>query len=410
MRDIVIVGAGPAGLFAAINCTTMGRNVTVIEKTNTPGKKLLISGGGQCNLTNAEPTRAMLDRYFGSGRFLKPALMTFDSSKLMNFFEERGLKLFVREDGKVFPSTYSARDVLEVLLAECEKQGIRMLYNCRVKGIARRTPGGFVVSSHKGELGADYLVLATGGRSYEGTGSSGDGYSIASALGHSIVEPRPALTSVSIKDFEFGDLAGVSLKAVDVSLWRDSKKTSSRTEDLLITHEGLSGPAILHLSREAGRGDEIRVNFSGITREELERRILKLAAEEGKKLLKTSLHDLGLPERLLDKILEMNGITERLCSELKKEERKKLISSLFEMSFEIESVGGFSQAMVTRGGVQLSEVNPKTMESRIVPNLFFAGEILDFDGETGGYNLQAAFSTGYVAGTTINKRTSREDQ
>jgi hypothetical protein len=135
-----------------------------------------------------------------------------------------------------------------------------------------------------------------------------------------------------------------------------------------------------------------------------------LAAEEGKKLLKTSLHDLGLPERLLDKILEMNGITERLCSELKKEERKKLISSLFEMSFEIESVGGFSQAMVTRGGVQLSEVNPKTMESRIVPNLFFAGEILDFDGETGGYNLQAAFSTGYVAGTTINKRTSREDQ
>jgi predicted Rossmann fold flavoprotein len=149
MRDIVIVGAGPAGLFAAINCTTMGRNVTVIEKTNTPGKKLLISGGGQCNLTNAEPTRAMLDRYFGSGRFLKPALMTFDSSKLMNFFEERGLKLFVREDGKVFPSTYSARDVLEVLLAECEKQGIRILYNCRVKGIARRTPGGFVVSSQK---------------------------------------------------------------------------------------------------------------------------------------------------------------------------------------------------------------------------------------------------------------------
>lgn len=409
MRDVVIIGAGPAGLFAGISCTTMGRNVTIIEKTSSPGKKLLLSGGGQCNLTNAEPASAMLKRYFGAGRFLKPSLMAFDSNSLKDFFEQRGLQLFSREDGKVFPATYSARDVLEVLLGECEKQGIQIRYGCGARGIELTPSGRFKLSTQAGEINADYLVIAAGGKSYQETGSSGDGYFLAEMLGHSIVSPRPALTSVSIKDFTFSDLAGISLKEAEVTLWRNQKKVTGRREDLLFTHEGFSGPSILHLSREAEPEDIIKVNISGLPREKLEARLIELFTKEGKKLVKTALNSLlDIPDRLLTKIVEISGLAQRSCSELKKEERKALVRNLFESSFVIEKIGDFSQAMVTRGGVSLSEVNPKTMESRLVANLFFSGEVLDFDGETGGYNLQAAFSTGYLAGKTIKGKTSRE--
>lgn len=407
MREVVILGAGPAGIFAAINCTTAGRNVTIIEKTSSAGKKLLISGGGQCNLTNAESPSLMLKRYFGAGRFLKPSLMAFDSQKLMDFFERRGLRLHTREDGKVFPVTYSAGDVLEVLLKECDRQGIKIVYNCRAKDVIQFPSGGFLVKTESDSINADYLLIATGGKSYPETGSTGDGFALAKKLGHSLSEQRPALTSVTIRNFGFGDLSGISLRNVEVSLWRNLKKVTTRVEDLLFTHDGFSGPVILHLSREASPGDMIRLNLSGQLREKLEANLISLLSKEGKKLVKNVLDEYGLPERLLSKIIDLAGVGERICSEVRKDERKALVTGLCELDFEIERVGDFTNAMVTRGGVSLSEVNPKTMESRIVNNLFFAGEVLDFDGETGGYNLQAAFSTGYVAGRTINARTSR---
>lgn len=410
MREVVILGAGPAGIFAAINCTTMGRNVTIIEKTNSAGKKLLISGGGQCNLTHAESPSLMLKRYFNAGRFLKPSLMAFDWQRLTDFFEHRGLKLHTREDGKVFPVTYSAGDVLEVLLKECDRQGIRIVCNCRAKEILKLPSGGFSVKTEADSISADYLLIATGGKSYPETGSTGDGFALAKKLGHSLSEQRPALTSVAIRNFGYGDLSGISLKNVEVSLWRNMKKVTTRAEDLLFTYEGFSGPVILHLSREAAPGDIVRLNLSGQSREKLEANLIFLLSREGKKLVKNALAEYSLPERLLSKIIDLAGVGERICSEVRKDERKALVAGLCELDFEIERIGDFSNAMVTRGGVSLSEVNPKTMESRIVSNLFFAGEVLDFDGETGGYNLQAAFSTGYVAGKTIYAKTSREEK
>lgn len=402
----MVIGAGPAGLFTAISCTTAGRNVMILEKNDTPAKKLLLTGSGQCNLTNNDPPREMLKHYFEASRFLKPAIMAFDNTKLKEFFQDRGLEMTTRDNGKIFPATLSAKDVLEVLLGECEKQGIELRCNSRVTSVEHTENGLFKITTSDGEVRAAFLAITTGGKSYPHTGSSGEGYFLARQLGHTIQEPTPALAALYTDD-PLGDLAGISVKEVSVSLWRDGKKLAQRSGDLLFTHLGLSGPVILHLSRDVLPGDLIKLNLSGWKGEEGEKILLNMLKSGGKKNLKNILHTLNLPERLIEKLLELSHTEARTGSDIRKEERKELLRLLTEMDFSVSKTEGFSMAMLTRGGVSLSQVNSKSMESKLVSGLYFAGEVLDFDGESGGYNLQAAFSTGYLAGVSIKRKSAR---
>jgi hypothetical protein len=402
--DLIVVGAGPAGLFCAASASGGNRKVLVLEKKRTPGRKLLISGSGRCNLTHDGEARAFLDRYGGAGRFLRPALLGFTNLDLVAFFEERGLSMTTLEGGKVFPETQRSRDVLTVLLAECEARKVEISGGKTVTSI-EKSEEGFLVACGNDIHRSRFLVIATGGRSYPATGSAGDGYSFAEALGHAIAEVGPALAPVRIRDYPFADLAGISLPGARVSIFR-GKKVKEGVGDVLFTHDGLSGPGILDLSRDIRDGDLLRVSFAGARKkEEMERWLLARSEEEGGRNLRSVLAELAIPARLASRVLELLEIPQDLkCASMTRRMRIDLADHLSGFPMIVEEVGGFDLAMATRGGVDLREIDPKTMESRLVPGLYFVGEVLDVDGDTGGYNLQAAFSTGFLAAERIRKR------
>ncbi|MDF0591177.1 BaiN/RdsA family NAD(P)/FAD-dependent oxidoreductase [Candidatus Methanocrinis natronophilus] len=404
LLDLIVIGVGPAGLFAAINAAGGGGRVLVLEKKRTPGRKLLISGSGRCNITHDGDIRAFLDRYGGAGRFLRPALLGFTNCDLIAFFEERGLSMTTLEGGKVFPKTQRSRDVLDILIAEGEARGVEIACAKSVTSI-EKSGDEFLVACGDEAYRSRTLVIATGGRSYPATGSSGDGYSFAGALGHAIVEVGPALAPVRIRDYPFADLAGISLPGARVSIFR-GKKVKEETGDVLFTHDGLSGPGILDLSRYIRAGDVLRVSFAGERRrEEIDDWHLERSQKDGPRNLRSVLAELVIPARLAARVLEVLHIPVDLkCAEMTRAMRTGLADHLAGFPFVVEEVGGFDSAMATRGGVDLREINPKTMESRLVSGLYFAGEVLDVDGDSGGYNLQAAFSTGALAGRSIRKR------
>lgn len=409
--DLIIVGAGPAGLFCAINSFQKDMRILVLEKKNSPGRKLLVSGSGQCNITHDGDIQGFFDHYGHHGKFLRPALLGFTNRDLIAFFEERGLAMIRQEGGKIFPKTLRSRDVLDLLIEECRARNIHLRCGQEVKSIAR-SGNGFKVISEDQTYDKTYdriylsklLVIATGGCSYPATGSTGDGYRFASGLGHSIAEIGPALTPVHIKDYPFSDLAGISFPDIEISLHR-SKKIKGQRGDVLFTHEGLSGPGILDLSRHIKAGDILKLSFvQAKKREELEELLLDRAKANGSRGLRSMLSDLSLsvPLRLITKILELSGIpTDIQCAHLTREMRNSLVNNLTDFPMVVAKLGGFDVAMVTRGGVDLKEVNPKTMESRLVKGLYLVGEVLDVDGDTGGYNLQAAFSTAMLAARSI---------
>ena len=402
--DLIVIGAGPAGLFCAAQASGGGGKVLVLEKKRTPGRKLLISGSGRCNITNDGDARAFLDRYAGAGRFLRPALLGFTNRDLVAFFEERGLAMTTLEGGKVFPATQRSRDVLAVLLAEGEARGVEIAGGKTVTSIAKSEEG-FIVACGEEIHRSRFLVIATGGRSYPATGSSGDGYSFAEAFGHTIVEVGPALAPVRIRDYPFADLAGISLPGARVSIFR-GKKVKEGAGDVLFTHDGLSGPGILDLSRYIRVGDGLRVSFAGERRrEEMDNWLLERSQKDGARNLRSVLAEMEIPARLAARVLEALQIPVDLkCASMTRGMRTGLAERLAGFPFVVEEVGGFDSAMATRGGVDLREIDPKSMESRLVPGLYFAGEVLDVDGDSGGYNLQAAFSTGALAGRSIRRR------
>ena len=404
LLDLIIIGAGPAGLFCAACASGRGRKVLVLEKKRTPGRKLLISGSGRCNVTHDGDIRAFLDHYGGAGRFLRPALLGFTNCDLVAFFEERGLAMTTLEGGKVFPATQRSRDVLAVLLAECEGRKVEISSGKTVTSIARSDEG-FAVACGNDIHRSRFLVIATGGRSYPATGSTGDGYSFAEAFGHTIADVGPALAPVRIRDYPFADLAGISLPGARVSIFR-GKKVKEGAGDVLFTHDGLSGPGILDLSRYIRAGDMLRVSFSGERRrEEMDDWLLERSHKDGPRNLRSVLAELEIPARLVSKVLEVLQIPQDLkCASMTRAMRTRLADHLSGFPLVVEAVGGFDLAMATRGGVDLREIDPKSMESRLVPGLYFAGEVLDVDGDSGGYNLQAAFSTGALAGRSIRKR------
>ena len=404
LLDLIVFGAGPAGLSCAIGASGEGRKVLILEKKSSPGRKLLISGSGRCNITHDGNVRAFLDHYGEAGRFLRPALLGFTNLDLIAFFEDRGLAMVRLEGGKVFPETQRSRDVLDVLLAECEALGVEIGRGKTVTSIAKSEEG-FAVACGDETYRSRFLVIATGGRSYPATGSSGDGYSFAEALGHTIVEVGPALAPVRIRDYPFADLAGISLPGARISIFR-GRKVKEQAGDVLFTHDGLSGPGILDLSREIRAGDVLRVSFAGEKRrEEMDNWLLERSQKDGPRNLRSVLAELAVPARLAARVLEVLLIPQDLkCASMTRGMRAGLADHLAGFPMEVEEVGGFDLAMATRGGVALSEVDSKSMESRLVFGLYFAGEVLDVDGDSGGYNLQAAFSTGALAGRSIRRR------
>jgi predicted Rossmann fold flavoprotein len=413
--DVALVGAGPAGLFAALTLANFGVQVLLLERQERLGGKLPYSGGGRGNLTHAGEIEELLAHYHGgkkegaASRFLRPALFAFSNRDLARFFEKRGLPLVADSQGRLFPKTGSAQDALRILIEEAEKIGLPILLGTKVEKI-RRGPSGFALYSQSSKvLGRAWaVVLATGGPARPDLGGSADGYALAESLGHRIVPPRPALAPVIVKPQDFSSFVscvGLALRGTTVTLFR-ARKVRIKVGDALFTHRGLSGPAILDLSRDVEPGDLLRVALAPELGAfpEAERRLRMEAASLGRKNLVNFLCELGLPRSLSQALLISRGVSPaKKAAELTRDERRALAESLardFGLPFPVAAVGGWEEAMVTRGGVDLDEVDPKTMGSRLVPGLFFAGEILDIDGESGGYNLQAAFSTGYLAGVS----------
>jgi len=403
--DVVVIGAGPAGLFCAIHAACSKNRVLLLEKNPDPGKKLLLSGSGQCNITHHGEMRDFLARYGNHGKFLKPALFEFTNTELIRFFSERGLPMVTEDNGKVFPKTLRSDDVLTTLLVECRKRGIILHCGDVVTGISR-TPDGFEITTTDRAYHSPILVIATGGASYPKSGSTGDGHRFAESMGQPVTEIGPALTPLLIRNFPFASLPGMSFPQMHFSVWRDKKKIFDYTGDVLFTHLGLSGPGILDASREIRTDDEIRLSFVGtLKREEFAVDLKRRIQNSRDWQIGTILAAYPIPERLNRKLLALSGIPEDLKgNHFSAEQRSQLITNCTEFPLTVRAPGGFSVAMVTRGGVALENVNPKTMESTIIPNLYFAGEVLDIDGDTGGYNLQAAFSTGFLAGQSIRKK------
>lgn len=407
-HDLVVVGAGPAGLFAAIHAGLAGMRVLVLEKNASAGRKLLASGSGRCNVTNAAPIDEFPRRYGDAFRFVKSALLGYTNADLMSFFADGGVPLVEMAGGKVFPVSQDSRDVLRLLLDEAAKAGVEFVYSCPVDSVAR-DDGAFSVISRDRRFTATNLLLSTGGKSYPGTGSTGDGYRIAAELGHSIAEPSPALTPLVIEDYPLSDCAGVSLKDADFSVVRDGSEVARSRGDVLFTHKGLSGPGILDASRFMRPGDTIRVSLAG-SEDDIERAFLACAEGSGSKNAKNFAASLGIPDRLAVAALSAIGIDGATAiARIDRESRKRLARGLSAMPFRVASLAGYAEAMATRGGVSLSEVNAKTMESRLVAGLYFAGEILDVDGDTGGFNLQFAFSSGRLAADAMARKFGERD-
>ena len=398
--DVIVIGAGPAGLFSAANIEN--KKVLIIEKNKRPGRKLLLTGAGQCNYTNNCAINEFFDRYGDKGRFIKPALYNFTNQETIDFFKKRGLRSIIREDDKVFPSSLKAIDVLNVLIDSVNHA--QMLLNTRVERVSYDADKKlFYIKTHAFAYAAYNLIIATGGKSYPDTGSTGAGYEFAASLGHSVVEPKPALTPIYVENYQFGELSGVSFKNIKLSLFKNNKKTKEFAGDFLFTHINISGPVIINNSRYMEAGDIIKINFTAFSNEDDFRSFFE-SLIQSKTSIKTALKDLALPRRFVEKALEICGIDENLpCSQLSKIQRNSLIQMFSAHPMKIIKLGDYNIAMVTKGGVSTSEVNSKTMESKKIPGLYFTGEVLDYDGDTGGFNIQAAFSTAKLAADAINK-------
>ncbi|MBN1892724.1 MAG: NAD(P)/FAD-dependent oxidoreductase [Clostridiales bacterium] len=409
-----MIGAGPAGLAAAISAAECGARVMLFEKNAQPGRKLLLTRNGRCNLTNRLSKERYPDCYFGNGKFLIKALHTFGPEETELFFESVGVQLIEEAGGRVFPSSGHASDILEALKNRAEQCGVRIKTGESVVDVRRNRSGGVSrIVSAEGTHVVDACVLCAGGKSYPTTGSSGDGAVIAARLGHKIMELRPALAPVDIFPADLAQLAGVSLRDVRVTMAHDGKPIVRRRGDVLFTHYGLSGPAVLMSSRSLPIGPDV---YEGRVRVEIDLLPDIADDEAGKWMLDLVRNDQNtkithvlrtyFPASLIAHLFERAGVsTDIYGHDMTKEDRKKLLGVIRCLSYRVARPPLFSSAMVTAGGVSLKEVDPKTMQSRIVNGLFFAGEVLDIDGETGGFNLQAAFSTGFVAGRSAAEYT-----
>ena len=403
--DLIVVGGGPGGIFTAITAAERGFKVALLEKNKRIGNKILVAGSGKCNLTHTGKPKDFSDKYGLNGKFLKEALNKYSPEMLKTFFRENGLPLvLVEETGKYFPETFSSLDVVDLLKRKMMTLGIKIIEGIKIESIQKNLEL-FSIFTDKGLYKCDNLVLATGGKSYPGVGTTGDGYVMAKELGHKIVPPKPALSPIYVRDYFFQELSGISFQNVKITIWKENKKVIEKKGAVLLTHTNFSGPGILDNSRFVESESQLEINYIGKEYEILNKELIEEMNKDGKKTIKKVLSYYFLPERFIKTILSILEISEELkMAELSKEKRESLVKLLTSNKMEITKVGSFEMAMVTRGGVSLDEVNAKTMESKKIQGLYLVGELLDVDGDTGGYNIQAACSTGVLAGKSMRKK------
>lgn len=404
--DILVIGAGPAGLTAAARAAECGARVTVLEKMDRPARKLRITGKGRCNLTNTADMEDFLTHFSPSPRFLRPAFHTFFNTHLIELLDGLGVPVVTERGGRIFPASQSAKDVAEALTGWCRKSGAAVRTRTPVSGLIKKDGRIRGVLLENGQpIQSGYVVLATGGASYPATGSTGDGYRLAESAGHAITPVRPALVPLVTAEDTVNSLQGLSLKNIAASFWADGKKAEEEFGELLFTHFGLSGPVILTLSRKAvialdeGRYAEIRLDLKpALDHAKLDARLLRDLDAHGARSFPSILKGL-LPGKMIPVCVDILRIPpdKRACR-ITAQERKALLRLLKDFRFRIAGHRGLDEAIVTAGGVSLSEIDARTMASKRCEGLYFAGEIMDFDADTGGYNLQAAFSTGWLAG------------
>ena len=407
--DAIVIGAGPAGMMAAIRAAEKKRSILLIERNDTLGKKLLISGKGRCNLTNSCDIEDFLEKFSRSRNFLRNSFAKFFNTDLMSFFEDAGVGLKTERGGRVFPASDRSGDILSALKSKLKNKNIEVLTGVRVREIRIKNKKVEGVLTYSGKLfTAPHVAIATGGLSYPATGSTGDGYKIAPKLGHAVIPAKPALSPILIKESFIKDWKGISLKNVRLTLFTGGKKIDERFGEMLFTHSGLSGPTILDISAavydalKPGNTTEISINFKpALDHKRLDARLLREFKASPGKSVKNIFKNL-LPQGIIERFFEYCRTDgNKNANQVTIEERKRLMKGLFDLRLTVRGVMPVEDGIVTRGGVDTKEINPKTMESRLVKGLFFAGEVIDIDAKTGGYNMQAAFSTGWVCGDNI---------
>ncbi len=406
--DSVVVGGGPAGMMAAAVAAARGKKVLLLEKNKTLGKKLLITGGGRCNVTNNKPlVREMLAKYKKSDKFLFSAFSQFGVTKALDFFNSRGMHTKEENEGRMFPLSNKAQSVWDALVHEMQKTGVVVRTGVAVKSIQREGQDFLILLQNGTTVQSKTCVVAVGGTSRPETGSTGDGYAWMRTLGHSVVENDFALVPVALCDGWAKKLGGVALSDIKLTLMQDGKKQEVQKGKLLFTHFGISGPAVLNLSRTIGEflgyGEVMLLLdlFPTTDPGALKTQVQTLLVSESNKKIKNTLGGL-VPKALVPALLELVHIDgETPCHSVRSEERAALVSLLKKVPLHVEGLLGADKAVVSSGGVAPEEVTFKTMQSRLVPNLFIVGDMLNIDRPSGGYSLQLCWTTGFVAGSHV---------
>lgn len=403
---VAVIGGGASGLMAAYACAMNGNDVTIYEKNEKCGKKIYITGKGRCNLTNAVLPQEFLNSVVNNSKFLTSAIYSFSPDDTVNLFENLGLRLKTERGNRVFPVSDHASDVTNCLENACRNLGVNVIFNANIDKITILNSTLSDIIVNKNRIKYDKVIVCTGGVTYPATGSTGDGYKFAREAGHTVVPPKPALCGLNLKGNYFADLQGLTLKNVSLDIYYCDKKLKQLFGEMLFTHFGVSGPIVLTASSFINRLDLAKVSLSldlkpALTEQKLDERILRDFGEGQNKTVSNILKNL-LPSSLIAVVLERSGIDgSKKVNSITKNERSALIEAMKNFELKVDSLRPFEEAIITSGGVCVNEINPKNMESKLVKGLYFCGEVLDVDALTGGFNLQIAFATGYVAGSSI---------
>ncbi len=404
MDKIAVIGAGPAGIMAAATAGMMGKDIVLFDKNEKIGKKLFITGKGRCNITNASDVDIFMNNIISNKEFMYSGLYTFNSDALIDLLNNQGITTKIERGNRVFPESDKSSDIIKGLDRYLKTNNVKLELHSEIKDIVK-VKDGFEIKFEDRKLFFNKIIIATGGNSYRATGSTGDGYIFSKKLGHSIVEVKPGLCPINLKNHNT-ELQGLSLKNVELKAYVKNKLYKSLFGEMLFTHFGISGPIVLSMSSYINRlnAKDIKLNIDlkpNLSFEKLDARVLRDFKNNNNKILLNSLDGL-LPKKLIIPVIKLAKIDEnKVIHQITKEERERLVKILKDYPIEFSEIRHINEAIITAGGISTKEINPSTMESKIVEGLYFAGEIIDVDALTGGYNLQIAFSTGYLAGLNV---------
>ncbi|MCY6484065.1 NAD(P)/FAD-dependent oxidoreductase [Clostridium aestuarii] len=407
MKKVVVIGGGPAGMMAAIYAAE-NYKVTLIEKNEKLGKKLFITGKGRCNITNNKDISEFFENIHGNPNFLYSSLYSFTNENTKEFFGKLGVKLKVERGDRIFPESDKSSDIIKAFERALQTKNVDIMLNSKIKEIISKDNKIIkVIVDNDKEIKGDYFIFATGGLSYPQTGSTGEGLDFAKKVGHNVIKPKPSLVPIEVKETWIKELQGLSLRNIEFSIKGEKNKIFyTAFGEMIFTHFGISGPVVLSGSRIVNSKPNLKavINLKpALSFEELDKRIQKDFNKYCNKDFKNALNDL-LPKKIIDKVIELSGIDEnKKVNSITREERRNLIDLLQNFELSIKGLRSIDEAIVTAGGVDVKEIDPSTMKSKVVDNLYFAGEMIDVDAVTGGYNLQIALSTGYLAGIHVGK-------